>query len=410
MRLLFYYEWKKILGRKVNQIALLLGFMLVIVGNLVLIQQEDLSYNGKELKGTTAISVQGEIESALSPALDEAFLTTFLREYQEQIAGNPYGYDFALIQPKSNLFSLIAKNYTEWNEYMDYETLSTIPTDDGIGFYDRRMEKIETLLNADYSYGNYSEIEKAYWLEKAENVSTPFAWGNTIVWNIIWRAIGMLAYQFFVISICIAPVFAGECQNRTDVLLMTTKYGKNRALIAKILVSLTFAILYITLCGLIGIGMNVLLLGTDGWNLPIQLWDTIYPYEWTVTAACAVNFGVILLIMLFLTAFSLMLSAISRNPLVVLAVDILLFLGTVFLPSSKSSGLWNRILRLFPLHCFDLRHVLSAYNDYPLGELILPYLTMIFLVYGILTVVCALGAVKGFQGRRRSPIWRQRPR
>lgn len=401
MRQLFYYEWKKIWDRKVNQIALLLGLMLVIVGNIVLIQHESLDYNGKTLSGTAAISTQGEIEKALAPALTEEFLTDFLREYQEQIAGNPQGYDFSLIHPRSNLFSLIAKNYIEWNEYLDYETLGRIPTDGGIGFYGRRMKKIETLLNADYTYGNYTDSEKAYWLEKAGNVSTPFTWGNTIAWDIIWRGIGMLAYQFFVISICIAPVFAGECQNRTDALLLTAKYGKNRAILAKILVSLVFTVLYTALCGLVSIGMNVLLLGTDGWNLPIQLWDTIYPYEWSVAGACAVNFGVILLIMLFLTAFSLLLSAVSKNPLVVLAVDILLFFGTVFLPSSKSSGLWNRILRLFPLHCFDLRHVLSAYNDYPLGELILPYLTMIFLVYGILTVVCAYLAGKGFRRPRR---------
>ena len=400
MRQLLYFEWKKILDRKVNRIALLLGLMLVIAGNLVLIQHEDLDYNGKELTGIAAISTQGEIEKALTPALDEEFLTTFLQEYQDQIADNPYGYDFALIHPKSNLFSLIAKNYTEWNEYMDYETLSIIPTDGGIGFYDRRMKKIESLLNADYTYGNYTESEKTYWLERAINIDTPFAWGNTMVWDIIWRSIDMLVYQFFVIGICIAPVFAGECQNRTDTLLLTTKYGKNKALAAKILISLAFTVLYITLCGLIGFIMNVLLLGTEGWNLPIQLWDTIYPYQWSVAVACAVNFGVILLIMLFLTAFSLLQSAVSRTPLVVLAVDIMLFFGTAFLPSSKSSGLWNRILRLFPLHCFDLRSVLSAYNDYPLGQLILSYLATIFLVYGILTVVCALGAGKGFQRHR----------
>lgn len=397
MRQLFYFEMKKILGRRVNQIALLLGLLLVIIGNVVLIQQESLDYNGTELNGTAAISAQREVENALTSELNEEFLTGFLREYQQQIVGNPYGYDYTLIQSRSNLFVLIAKNYIEWNEYLNYETLNKIPTDDGIGFYDRRMEKIETLLNADYTYGNYTEAEKAYWLEKAGNVSTPFIWGSPTVWEIIQKGIGMLFFQFFVISICIAPVFAGECQNRTDALLLTTKYGKSRAIHAKLLVSFAFAFLYIALCGLIGMGMNVLLLGTEGWNLPIQLWDTLFPYQWTMAGACVVNLGVIMLIMIFLTAFSLMLSAISKNPLVVLALNVLMFLGTVFLPSSKSSGLWNKILRLFPLHCFDLKHVLSAYNDYPLGGLIVSYLGMIFLVYGGLTAVCALCAGKQFQ-------------
>lgn len=367
---LLYYEWKKILGRKTNQVAILLGLLLVVICNVAQIQGETLTANGKEWKGIEAILKQQEIENALADQLDEEFLTDFLREYQRQIAGNPSGYDYSLIQPKSNLFALIAKNYVEWNEYLDYETLSGISTENGIGFYDRRMEKIETLLNAEYSYGNYTEAEKQYWLEKAGAVSTPFQWGGKDVWNIIWTGIGLLFYQFLVVGLCIAPVFAGECQNRTD--------------------------------GLISVGINVVLLGTEGGNLPIQLWDTLYPYEWTVAQACFVNLCVMILIALLLTAFSLMLSAISKSAVIVLAVDVLLFFGTAFLPYSRSSGLWNKIVRLAPLNCCTLKNVLKSYNDYPFGNLIISYLGMIFLVYIFLTIICTLYAGKGFQKYRGS--------
>lgn len=402
MRQLLYYEWKKLLGRKTNQVAILLGLLLVVICNVAQIQGESLTANGKEWKGAEAILKQQEIENALADQLDEEFLTDFLREYQRQIAGNPSGYDYSLIQPKSNLFALIAKNYVEWNEYLDYETLSGISTENGIGFYDRRMEKIETLLNAEYSYGNYTEAEKQYWLEKAGAVSTPFQWGGKDVWNIIWTGIGLLFYQFLVVGLCIAPVFAGECQNRTDALLLTTKYGKNRAISAKLPVSFTFSFLYITLCGLISVGINMALLGTKGWNLPIQLWDTLYPYEWTVAQACFINLCVMILIALLLTAFSLMLSAISKSPVIVLAVDVLLFFGTAFLPFSRSSGLWNKIVRLAPLNCCTLKNVLNSYNDYPFGNLIISYLGMIFLIYIFLTIICTLCAGKGFQRYRGS--------
>ncbi len=400
MRQLIYFELKKILGRKANQVAMLLGLLLVVICNVAQIQGETLNDNGKEWNGTEAILRQQEIEDALADELDEKFLTDFLREYQRQIAGNPSGYDYSLIQPKSNLFALIAKNYVEWNEYFDYETLSRIPTEDGIGFYDRRMEKIETLLNAEYSYGNYTEAEKQYWLEKAGAVSTPFQWGGRDVWDIIWTGIGMLFYQFLVVGLCIAPVFAGECQNRTDALLLTTKYGKNKAISAKLLVSFAFSFLYITLCGLISVGINMALLGTKGWNLPIQLWDTLFPYEWTITQACIINLCVLILIALLLTAFSLMLSAISKSPVIVLAVDVLLFFGTAFLPFSKSSGLWNKIVLLAPMNCCILKNVLKSYNDYPFGNQIISYLGMMFLVYTFLTVICTLCAGKGFQRYR----------
>lgn len=400
MRQLLLFELKKILGRKANQIALLLGILLVIICSVIQIQGETLTIDGQELKGAEAVLKQQEIEKDLTDELDEEFLTGFLREYQRQIIGNPSGYNYSVIETKSNLFSLLAKNYTEWNEHFDWETLNRIPTEDGIAFYDRRMEKIQTLLNADYSYGNYTEAEKQYWLNKARAVSTPFPWGGRSTWSIIWNSIGMLFYQFLVVGLCIAPVFAGECQNRTNALMLSAKYGKSKAIIAKLLVSFAFSFLYIALCGLVSMGINVALLGTEGWNLPIQLWDTLFPYEWTAAWACVVNLGIMILISLLLTAFSLMLSAVSKNPVIVLAADILLFFGTAFLPSSKSSGLWNKIIYLVPLHCSDLQNVLKSYNDYPFGNLIISHLEMMFLVYACLTVLCTFCAAKGFQKYR----------
>ncbi len=400
MRQLIFYETKKLLGRKANQIAMLLGFLLVIICSAMQIQGETLTIDGQELKGAAAVLKQQEIESLLTDELDEEFLTAFLQEYQRQIIGNPSGYSYSLIESKSNLFSLLAKNYTEWNEHFDWETLNKIPSEGGLAFYDRRMEKIETLLNADYSYGNYTEAEKQYWLKKAGAVSTPFQWGGRSTWSIIWNSIGMLFYQFLVVGLCIAPVFAGECQNRTDALILSTKYGKNRAIIAKLLVSFAFSFFYIALCGLVSVGINVVLLGTEGWDLPIQLWDTIFPYEWTVIRACIVNLGIMILIALLLTAFSLMLSAISKNPVIVLAADVLLFFGTAFLPSSKSSGLWNKIVYLVPLHCSDLQNVLKSYNDYPFGNLIISHLGMMSLVYTLLAVFFTFCAGKSFQKYR----------
>lgn len=98
-----------------------------------------------------------------------------------------------------------------------------------------------------------------------------------------------------------------------------------------------------------------------------------------------------------LTAFSLMSSAISRSPVIVLAVDVLLFFGTAFLPFSKSNGLWSKIVRLVPMNCCSLKNVLKSYNDYPFGNLIISYLGMMFLVFTFLTVICTLCAGKGFQ-------------
>lgn len=401
MSQLYYFEIKKIICKKVNQIAMLLGLLLIIICNIAQIQGKTFRDGDKEPSGVSAISRQKEIENSLTSELSEEFLTAFIQEYQRQMAGNSYEYDWDLIEPQRNLFSCISRNYVEWNEqYIDWENLNKINTEGGIGFYDRRIQKIETLLNAEYTYGNFSEAEKEYWLEKAKTVNTPFRWGSNCNWDIKWTGIELLIYLFFVISICTAPIFAGEYQNRTDALLLTSKHGKSKVISAKILAAITFAFIYIAVCSSVSIGISSALLGIDGWNLPVQLWNTIIPYQMTVFKACVINLSVIFLISFFITAFSLLISTLSKSPMIVLALDILLFFGTIFLPSSKSIGLWNKILYLLPLNCIDLKHVLRTYNSYQFGTLIISYLEMIFIVYIALTIICVLCTGKGFKGHQ----------
>lgn len=398
MKSLLRFELKKILCRKVNLIALTLGLLLIVISNIALIHGESLYVNEENsLEGVDAIKTQSEAENALTSELSEEFLTGFLQDYQQEIQNQPLGYDFSIIAPNSNLYSLIASNYVEWNDNWGWEDLGKISTENGIGFYERRAEKIETLLNADYTYGNYTDIEKDYWIQKAEAISTPFIWGSKNVWDMIWTSIGTLFYQLFVISICIAPVFAGEYQNRTDALILSAKHGKTKLIHAKIIASFLFTLLYIALCSIISIGINICLLGADGWNLPVQLWNTIIPYQLTIVEVCIVNLLVMFLLSFSLTAITLMISAVCKSQMIALAIDVLLFFGTVFLPSSKTSGLWNHILYLLPVHIFDLREVLQTYNSYQFGNVVISYLGMIVIVYVLITVVCSYYAGRCFK-------------
>lgn len=391
MKQLLRFELKKIINRKVNLIAMVLGLLLIVFSNIALICGEFLYLEeGEELEGVAAIRKQMEIENALSTELSEEFLTEFLQDYQQKIQNNPSGYDYSLIASKSNLFSLICKAYADWNNNSwGWEDLGQINTENGINFYEKRDEKIETLLNADYSYGNYTDIEKEYWMQKAEAVNTPFIWGGKGVWDLIWRSIGLLSFQMFVISICIAPVFAGEYQNRTDVLILSTKHGRTKLICAKLTASFLFVLFYIALCSIISIGINISILGIDGWNLPIQLWEPSIPYNLTAFEACGINLMIIFLLAFSITAISLLLSAVSKSQMIALAMDVLLFFGTVFLPFSKTSSLWNHTAYLFPMHIFDLREVLRIYNSYQFGNVVISYLGMIFIVYIAITVLCS---------------------
>lgn len=398
MKQLLKFELKKILNKKSSLIAMALGLLLIIVSNIALIHGESLYLGEKNhLEGVSAIKKQTEIENSLTSELSEEFLTGVLKDYQLQSKNNSDEDYFSLIAPKTNLFSLIAANYTEWNANWDWSYLNKIDTQNGIGFYERRIEKIYNLLNSEYSFGNYTQTEKDYWLQKAKSVNTPFKWGSKNTWDKIWDSIGILFYLLFVICICIAPVFAGEYQNRTDALLLATKHGKNKLISAKIMASFIFTFIYVALCSAVSIGINVSLLGIDGWNLPIQLWNTIIPYQYTAIEICGINLLIIFLTAFLLTAISLLLSSANGNPIIVLAVDVILFFGTIFIPFSKTSRLWNRILYLFPIYSVNLKDVLKTYNSYQFGDVVISYLGMIFIVYVLITVICIFLTSKSFK-------------
>lgn len=153
---------------------------------------------------------------------------------------------------------------------------------------------------------------------------------------------------------------------------------------------------YVGGCSLLSVGTNLAILGVDGWNLPIQLWETTIPYNLNILQVCSLNLLVLFVLFLMLTAFSLMLSAVCKNQVAALALALLLFFGTMFVPFSKSSSVINDILYLIPTHAANVTGVLGAFQSYQFGSVIIPYCTMIFLVYGVLIVLCFLLAARSF--------------
>ncbi|MCM1160086.1 MAG: ABC transporter permease [Roseburia sp.] len=400
MRSLIGFELKKIWKKKVNRAAMCVGLALLLFVNYYSITSEyfRISEGEPERKGLEAIKMQAECDKAQTEALTEEYLTETVRDYQKQLEklDSEEGYDWWLIAPKSNIFSIVCNNFSEWNERWGWEDLAAIDTANGIGFYERWLEKIRNGLNMDYSYGNYTEKEKEFWLEKAEEVKTPFRFGGTGTWKLIWTDISLLLYLFFVISICIAPVFAGEYQSRTDALLLTAKFGKTKLIGAKIIAVCLFCVGYVLICTVISVGSLIAVLGVEGYDLPVQLFSKNSAYDWTVLQAVAVNFLVMLFMAVFIGAFSMLLSARSKNSLVVLTIDFLLILGTVFIPFSKDSRLFNRILFLTPVRCADFSEVLSVYNSWQIGNVVLSYVSMIFITYIVAAILCMVFTGRGF--------------
>lgn len=113
-----------------------------------------------------------------------------------------------------------------------------------------------------------------------------------------------------------------------------------------------------------------------GAELPVQLWGTVIPYNWSVGMACAVSFAVILLVTLTVALFTAFLSSNIKSSMVVLVIGYVLLIAPALFPMSKESGLWNHINYLFPVRVASVKDMIKTFNSYQFGTAIISYLSM----------------------------------
>ncbi len=130
----------------------------------------------------------------------------------------------------------------------------------------------------------------------------------------------MLIFVILAVCIVIAPVFAGEYQAKTDAVILCTKYGKTKLPWAKMIASYLFGISAFTIHVLAALSIVLGTFGWNGWNLQLQIANTIIPYPLTFLQAALVNLGVVYLVLSAIMAFTLVLSAKMKSPYMVLVV------------------------------------------------------------------------------------------
>ena len=395
MKKMIYFEFKKVFERKFNVVAMIAGYILILVCVGAFIK--DHAYfdekTGSYIYGLQTYKMSEEKENALTDYLTEDYMTQLSENIQSQnIPLNTDDGYMQVVAPIREILWVLCDNYMDAREkYVNWNIVNEIPTEGGIHFYERRIEKVEEFLNMDFTYGNYSEEEKAYWLEMEQKVQTPFKWGDKDCMDEIWDIIQIAFYFFFVIAICISPVFAAEYESGAAALLLTTKNGKRKLSYAKILVVVLFSLLY-TIVGIgLGVFIEVLAAGFHGADLPVQLWKTTIPYNWTVGKACVVSLAMMLLVVVTLALFTALLSSRVKSGMITLVL-----IGPAFLPMSKESGLWNHINYLFPIRAVGVKDMIKVFNSYQFGNLILSYLTMAVTVYIVISIISLFGIKNGF--------------
>ncbi len=392
------YEWKKLFQSRLNVSAMLIGYLLIGVCTFNYISQENFYDKNTDsyICGTEAFRLEQENAARQTDMITEEYVTELIGTVQER--GMDMESDDAyleIIRPLGDIYYMVVKNYSDMrSDRIDGNVLMDIELAGGADFYGRRIEKIRDYLNMDFSYGNYKEAEKEYWIQKAEKIPVPFRWGSRAEMNVVKDIVAIGFYLWFVIVICASSVFSTEYESGAAFLLLTTKHGKDRLVWSKIAVIVLFTLGYLSAGLLTAVSVSGLLLGFPGADLPVQLYNSVIPYNMTIGQMCIGSFGIILLLGTAIALVVLCCSARLRSSLASLVIGVAMIIAPAFFPMSKESGLWNHINYLFPVRVADFREMLQSFVSYTIGDLVIPYTVMAVIVY-VAVGITALLAVKG---------------
>lgn len=404
--MLIKYEFLKILRKKSTLIVMCFSLVLtVFLFGLPVLQYQTYNQDGV-LKGREAIAYDKEQYTEVT--LTEDYITGTILGVQ-QLFENPdnVGYDgnekFLIgdaywneIAPREHLLNMIAKTYDSPNENSGYSRFPDLDITDGANFYKAQKSKIKKLL--DTPSRELSERQKEYWSHMAGRVSTPLQYGYFKGWEIIISSFELLMFAVLAVCIVLAPVFSGEYQSGTDAVILSGRYGKTKLIKAKILASYLFGFLAFTLHIAVAFGLPLAAFGTDGWELPVQIANTVIPYPFTFLQTVLVNTGVIYLILFAMISLTLLLSSVMKTPYPVLIVLVPVLFIPVFLTPDGTAGVYNLTLFLLPYRA--AMPEIGKYISYQFGGVVMDAFLVRAVLYTVLTVVLLPFAGMGFKNHQ----------
>ncbi|OPJ61442.1 hypothetical protein [Clostridium oryzae] len=399
--MMYLYELKKILRRKSTIIAvgvLLIGITLTLVSNIN--NGYDNSWvdaSGKSIYGIKAIEKKKEIMSRWSGLLTQEAIAKVI-EKNRQIVNNPKyktkdglsNQGYAKTQGFDDIRTLINYSFGGFQSYDD-RTVDSLKPKAAERFYTNRIDTLKKWLGRSDIKDMYSKKEKKFFINLAETLKTPLRYSYATGWKILLDSCSSVLYALAIfICVLLAPVFAQEYQCGADSIFLSTKNGKRKAILMKLLSAFTVTsiIYWIFFLGFSGVIFFVF--GVDGASAPIQTndyWKSFYHITnieafWRMAVLGYIG-------CLALGSFTLLLSARLKTSFSSIIVSFLIIMGPALLGQASNSNLVQKIMMVFPYQTLGGNMILMKYQLYEIfGKIFTPFqfLPVEFIVIAIVLV------------------------
>lgn len=394
------YEIKKIFSTLSNKIALgLLAMMVLLSAWMAVSNVEWVNETGDPETGFTAIGKLRSAQKEWSGILDEDRLQQILRENQ-RIAATPEALSrdyqqndiaYGWRQGFRPVLDMMNQAYASGFQEFDWYTNERITPDQVGDFYPNRTKLMKQWLydETGSAYRLFTEKEKLYLVEQYETLDTPFYYTYAEGWEqLLYNSPFVIMVGALILGYLAAGIFVNEFKWKSDAVFFSARYGRDKAAGAKIgagfvMVTALYwgAVLVYTL-------LTLGCLGYDGWNCPIQidLWKVFYHLKlWQAWALTAVGGYIGSLFFVFLTMW---VSAKTRSSLFAVTVPFLLIFLPSFLDNLNIDKL-SKFLGLFPDQLLQIYQALRYFYVYEIGGKVFNAMTLLMVIYSLLTVVLA---------------------
>lgn len=390
------FEYKKIFRRKSAVVAIVMLYVLSAVTCILPIigtsygvvteskyeaimkdKSYEMALNGRELDSGLML----EMSKAYGYIPDEAADYTYTQEYE------------TYARPYSSVYRLVRGGFNSSEYRFSMKEAKALTPEIADSYYEVRQQN----MIYDMKNEGASDEEVKYMLECDSEVQKPFRLGyNSGYRSYISFMYTAAVFMMFVISICVAPIFAGEYTSGADQLLLTSKHGKRKLIYSKIFAGLSFAVfISVTIFAIVSL-ISLSIYGMEGFDTALQL---IYPqvcYNVSIGKAVFMLSGIGILACMCIASVTMLLSAKMRTPFpVIIIMSLANFVPMVLniVGNSPIVRVINKIMILFPVRMCNIWDPFSANMYGAFGSYIRPYIFMP--IFAALLTIAAIPLIYG---------------
>ncbi len=353
------YELKKIFLKPSNRIMLLLLLIITLAGSFLAIRDVKYYREGQSpLSGPLAAKHLKEKQNKWKGPVTEDVLKRVIKEKRKiNSSKEPEDTKFARSQGFQDITGLISVAFSEPGEY-DYYLCNSISPEKASRLYERRISRLKKEVSEveEGRTGAFSQKQQDFLIHQYESLETPLYYEYAEGWKALLDSQylpTLMIITIVIIGFFVSGIFSDEFQTRADAIFFSTKFGRNKAIFAKIKAGfLTITVLYwfvmllfsAVILGVLGIGGAgcMIQINYSNWE---SMYNVTYFQEWLICMFGGYIGN------LFILTFAMFVSAKSRSAVLSIAIPFVLscvpmFLGRVPMLTDFMSYFPDMLLRI----------------------------------------------------------------